>query len=78
MLPRMNNPAFEDILSSPERFFPNPEKLLDDDRLSREQKREVLERWEAQAIHMQESDGEGFGGGERSHLDDIKRALDQL
>jgi len=55
-----------------------PQQILDDSSLGRKEKISLLEELEAEAIHMQESDAEGFAGGERSHLDDIKRALDQL
>jgi len=59
-----HNTSLEEILAKPD--------LTVDEKIAR------LETLEAEAIHMQESDAEGFGGGERSHLDDIKRALDKL
>jgi len=55
-----------------------PQEILNDPDLGLDEKIARLEAMEAEAIHMQESDAEGFGGGERSHLDDIKEALDQL
>ncbi len=35
----------------------------------------MLEAWKTEVIHLEESSGEGFGGGERSHLDEIAKAL---
>lgn len=52
--------------------------VLADERLSREEQLEILQRWKAEAIHMQESTAEGFGGGERSHLDEVAKALHEL
>lgn len=52
--------------------------VLTDKNLSREEKIEILQRWKAEAIHMQESSAEGFDGGEPSHLDEVARALHEL
>ena len=71
-------PTFKDALENPSLAFPSPEAVIDNTSFSNAQKREILESWEAEAIHLQESESEGFGGGERSQLDDVKRALDAL
>ncbi|MGC9450020.1 MAG: hypothetical protein ACP5I4_01115 [Oceanipulchritudo sp.] len=65
-------------LSSPRNVFGHPDRVLAEQSLSPSQKREILLRWQAEAIHMQESDAEGFSGGERSLVDDIGRALARL
>ena len=52
--------------------------VLEDEKLSHEEKAEVLKKWKAEAIHMQESAAEGFDGGERSHLDEVTKALREL
>ena len=69
---------FERALASPENVYGHPGDVLGDTGLNNAQKREILLRWEAEAIHMQESDAEGFTGGERSHLDEIMTALRNL
>ena len=56
----------------------DPEAILADDSLTRSRKLDILLQWQAEAIHMQESDAEGFDGGERSHLDDINRILEKI
>jgi hypothetical protein len=64
--------------SNPARMYSKPAAILSDATLTNAKKREILERWKAEAVHMQESDAEGFNGGERSHLDEITAALEQL
>jgi len=69
---------YQEALGNPQAVYDRPGDVLRDGSLTNEQKRKVLRGWEAEAIHLQESDAEGFGGGEHSHLDDIERALEQL
>jgi len=49
-----------------------------DPELSARQKREILINWEVEAAHLQESEAEGFDGGEASLLADIKKALIEI
>lgn len=70
--------SFQEALDHPESAFSSPQAVIEDSSLSLQQKRELLERWEVDAIRLQESESEGFGGGERSRLDAVKRALDTL
>ena len=65
-------------MSNPATVFGEPGNVLKSDTLTKSQKREVLLHWQAEAIHLQESDAEGFNGGERSRLDDIIRAIETL
>lgn len=69
---------FEEAITRPRGVYGEPSDVLADDALTGSQKREVLERWKAEAIHLQESTAEGFGGGEQSHLDDVVDALSSL
>ncbi|MDQ8201507.1 hypothetical protein [Pelagicoccus sp. SDUM812003] len=69
---------YEKAVGNPGQVYGRPEDVLSDEELSAEQKREVLKEWEAEAIHLQESAAEGFGGGERSRLDEIEAALSKL
>ena len=69
---------FDEAIVRPHGVYGAPEDVLADDTLTGSQKREVLERWKSEAIHLQESAAEGFGGGERSHLDDVVSALDSI
>ena len=74
----MNDTIYEEIMQNPQANYITPNKVLHDNRLTMEEKREVLQRWKAEAIHMQESTAEGFDGGERSHLEEIVEALNTL
>lgn len=59
-------------------FYASPREVLRDASLEAGQKREILQSWKAESIHLQESTAEGFGGGERSHLDAVCQALSEL
>jgi len=65
----------DEVLVNPQASYANPQEVLDDNDLSREEKIKVLERWKAEAVHMQESTAEGFDGGAPSNLDKVIEAL---
>jgi hypothetical protein len=65
-------------LRTPSEVYGRPGAVLRDESLDDNQKLEVLTHWEAEAIQLQESEGEGLGGGERSLLSEIKRTLAEL
>jgi hypothetical protein len=65
-------------IANPSGVFGHPDKVVECDALTDSQKRDILLRWRAEAIHMQESEAEGFGGGERSRIDDIICAIEKL
>ncbi|MBD5779575.1 hypothetical protein IEN85_08715 [Pelagicoccus sp. NFK12] len=69
---------FREAQRNPEATYSRPLEVLSDAELTQEEKRSVLEAWKAEAIHLQESSGEGFGGGERSSLDEIAKALSRV
>jgi hypothetical protein len=65
-------------LRTPSEVYGRPAAVLRDETLDDNQRLEVLTHWEAEAIQLQESEGEGLGGGERSLLSEIKRTLAEL
>jgi hypothetical protein len=69
---------FHEALRNPRQVYGRPDAVLEDNSLSSDQKRQILKSWEADAIRLQDSEAEGFAGGERGHLDEVKRALDSL
>lgn len=69
---------YKAAVASPHTVYESPTHVLEDSTLTDGQKREILESWQAEAIRMQESSAEGFGGGERSHLDEVNRCLETL
>jgi hypothetical protein len=69
---------YREALRTPSEVYGHPDAVLQDTCLDTAQKLEILSHWEAEAIELQESESEGFGGGERSMLSDIKRAIGQL
>ncbi len=74
----MTDNRYENALLDPQAAYGCPDDVLADDSLTNERKREVLERWRAEAVHLQESEAEGFLGGENSMLDQIAAALRNL
>lgn len=69
---------FIEAKRNPKANYARPLAVLEDPALTRDEKRIILDAWKAEAIHLQESSAEGFGGGERSHLDEIVQALQRL
>lgn len=69
---------YETALADPSLAYGTPDKLLADTTLDDARKLELLRRWEADAVHLQESEAEGLDGGEPSLLDQVKRAISTL
>lgn len=69
---------YHEALLTPSEVYEQPEGVLQDSDLNDTQKLAILAHWEAEAVQLQESESEGFGGGERSLLGDIKRAIATL
>jgi hypothetical protein len=69
---------YHDALRTPSEVYERPEAVLRDGSLDDAQKLEILSHCEAEAVELQESEGEGMAGGEKSLLDDINRALAEL
>lgn len=62
----------------PASAFDSPQAVLAHPDLSREQRIEILRRWEYDARELQVAEAENMGGGEAAHLDEILRALHSL
>lgn len=69
---------YHQALKNPKLIFPQPDAVLQEKSLSREEKRDILKSWEADAIRLQTSENEGFSGGEQSELDAVEEALEVL
>lgn len=70
----VENNRYRDALRTPSEVYPHPGAVVRDTALSDTQKLEILRHWEAEAVQLQESEAEGFAGGEKSLLADIKKA----
>ncbi|MGH8194124.1 MAG: hypothetical protein ACREQ8_06970 [Woeseiaceae bacterium] len=69
---------YQDALRTPSEVYRHPGAVVKDSGLNDRQKLEVLRHWEAEAVQLQESEAEGMGGGERSLLAEIKRAMREV
>ncbi len=72
------NDRYEKALSDPSDVFETPEAILDDGKLTREQKIEVLRRWEYNAAEEDVALEEGMPGDETGLLRRIMVALGTL
>jgi len=79
MKPPTNKSLLTRALVDPANVFPEPMAVLDEDRLSREQKIEILRHWEYDAREMQVAEEEGLSARKPGHLlDSVLAALHQL
>jgi hypothetical protein len=69
---------YRKALRTPSEVYGRPMEVVRDGTLDDSQKLEILTHWEAEAVQLQESEAEGFGGGERSFLTEIKDAIADL
>ena len=65
-------------LVDPALVFKTPEEVLADNELSREQKIEILQRWEYDVRELQVAEEEGMEGPQPITLDVVLRALRAL
>jgi hypothetical protein len=72
------NSRYREALRTPSEVYERPAAVVLDESLDDSQKLEILSHWEAEAVQLQESEGEGFDGGEKSLLSEIKRAIADL
>ena len=72
------NPRVEDIIDHPSRHFHHPAEVLDEPKLSVDEKRRILESWKLDAQRIAESTSENMTGGEESDLRDVSKILIQL
>lgn len=78
MAPKREPIDIDQALLDPPAVFESPSALLADDRLSREQKTEILHRWRYDASELAVAEEEGMDGGEPSILREIALALETL
>ncbi len=62
----------------PTAVFPSPEAVVEDPCLTREQKTDILKRWEYDACALEVAEEENMGGGEPSMLEGVLKALAAL
>lgn len=70
--------GFEKALLNPAQAFAHPKDVLTEQSFSREQKIQVLRRWEYDALELEVAEEENMGGGSPSVLSEILDALHQL
>jgi hypothetical protein len=56
----------------------SPQEIVDTDKLSLDEKIELLEMWQLDAERLADSEAEGMGGGEPPRLREVTQALDEL
>ncbi len=64
--------------TSPTAVFDGPEDVVQSDDLTKKEKVEVLDQWEADAKALQTATDEGMSGGKRPRLDEVKAAQTEL
>ncbi len=72
--------VIDDVLMDPSRYFVHPAEVLEDVRLSREQKRRILRSWALDAELIDEAESENMRGrpGDESQLREARLALLKL
>jgi hypothetical protein len=72
--------VIDDVLMDPSRYFSHPAEVLEDVRLSREQKRRILRSWALDAELIDEAESENMRGrpGDGSQLREARLALLKL
>lgn len=68
----------KDALNDPATYFDSPEAVLDDKRLSMDQKKEILEHWQQDARLLETAAAENLAGGEPNLLHRVSKALLKL
>ncbi len=65
-------------LLNPAAVFGAPKAIVEDARLTREQKLRLLEQWEHDALSLAVAEGEGMSGGEESMLGRVRLAINAV
>ncbi|MGQ4275730.1 hypothetical protein ACQ5ES_01555 [Pseudidiomarina sp. E22-M8] len=68
----------EAILQDPSAVYDNPKDVLNDSNLTHDQKKEVLDQWEYDALELQVATAENMPGPEQDYLADILAAKKKL
>jgi hypothetical protein len=69
---------YDRALLSPTSVFDRPMDVVATDSMTSAQKLEILGRWEDEARSLEVAVAESMGGGEASHLADVRTAIDLL
>jgi len=73
-----NRPGLEEVLKDPGLHFALPRDVVADGRLTRGEKRRILESWALDARLLEVAEEENMGGEDRPRLRDVKLALLEL
>jgi hypothetical protein len=68
----------EQAISDPTRAYATPMDVVNDEDLSLDEKRKILESWKHDGQLLSTAQGENMAGGERSQLQDVSLALTEL
>lgn len=68
----------EKAIRNPSAFYSDPQQVLDDERLTSDQKYRVLKTMEADAIELMTATAENMAGGEQLDLEAVRAALRSL
>lgn len=63
---------------SPTSVFDAPVDVVESDDLTKKEKVDILDQWEADAKALQTATDEGMSGGKRPRLDEVKAAQSEL
>lgn len=74
----MLRPPVDELVLDPKKWFGTPDDVLNDNKISVEDKKRILESWKLDESRLAESTDENMTGGEESHLRDVSRALLEL
>jgi len=74
----MDRKMYEKALLDPSGVFGTPEDVAGDDTLSRDQKIEILRRWEQDAEGLATAQAEGMDGGDAISLRRVAKALETV
>ena len=69
---------YEEALKDPGRFFDMPDEVVNAAGLTREQKLEILKRWESDARQLMVASDENMPGGEPQQLQAVQNAMRAL
>jgi len=77
-MPHSGQTFLERALADPKSVFKMPSAIVNEDKLSKQEKIKVLGQWEQDARLIQVAEEESMGGGEASMLADVRKALMEI
>lgn len=77
-MPMSGQTLFERALADPKSVFKVPSAIVNEPKLSKQEKIKVLGQWEQDARLIQVAEEESMAGGEGSMLADVRKALQQI